>query len=349
MAKSHRAVPAYRPHKPTGQAVIRLNGHDHYLGRHGTPASRAEYDRLIAEWLSNGRQLPPTPTTDADGLDINELIVADLDFAQVYYRKGDQPAPEYDNIRLALRPLQRLYGDTPVASFGPLALKAVRQSMIDAGLARGHINQRIGRIVRLFKWGVENELVSPTVHQALKAVAGLRKGRSNARESKPVKPVADAMVDAVQPFVARQVQAMIQLQRLTVMRSGEVTTMRACDLDMTGRVWVYTPAAHKMDYRDRERKIYLGPQAQAIVCEWLLPELSAYLFDHREAIEEQRQEKRRRRKTPSTPSQRARKPKANPGRALGLVIRSSPTTTPSCAAATVRSPIPLMTGSGRRT
>jgi hypothetical protein len=30
--------------------------------------------------------------------------------------------------------------------------------MIDAGLARTTINQRVGRIVRLFKWAVENEL-----------------------------------------------------------------------------------------------------------------------------------------------------------------------------------------------
>ena len=72
--------------------------------------------------------------------------------------------------------------------FRPLALKAVRQAMIDAGLARTTINQRVGRIVRLFKWAVENELVPPTVHQALKAVRGLQKGRSSARETKPVKP-----------------------------------------------------------------------------------------------------------------------------------------------------------------
>jgi hypothetical protein len=31
-------VPSYRRHKPTGQAVVTLNGKDHYLGRWNTVA-----------------------------------------------------------------------------------------------------------------------------------------------------------------------------------------------------------------------------------------------------------------------------------------------------------------------
>ena len=46
--------PSYRLHKPTGHAVVTLNGRDFYPGRHGSPASWAEYDRLIAQWLANG-------------------------------------------------------------------------------------------------------------------------------------------------------------------------------------------------------------------------------------------------------------------------------------------------------
>ena len=50
-------VPTYRKHKSTGQAVVTLGGKDHYLGRYGTKDSKAEYDRLIAEWLAGGRRL----------------------------------------------------------------------------------------------------------------------------------------------------------------------------------------------------------------------------------------------------------------------------------------------------
>ena len=40
-------VPSYRRHKPTGQAVVTLNGKDHYLGKWNSKVSRVEYDRLI--------------------------------------------------------------------------------------------------------------------------------------------------------------------------------------------------------------------------------------------------------------------------------------------------------------
>ena len=61
--------PAYRLYKRTGQAVVTLGGRDYYLGPHGTKVSRDEYDRLVGEWLTNGRQLH----TNADGY----LTIAD--------------------------------------------------------------------------------------------------------------------------------------------------------------------------------------------------------------------------------------------------------------------------------
>jgi integrase len=140
---------------------------------------------------------------------------------------------EPTNIRLAVRPILRLYGHSQAGDFGPLALKAVRQAMIEAGICRLEVNRRIGRIGRAFKWAVENELVPPSVHHGLKAVAWLRRGRSEARESFPVRPVPEAFVDAIRGHVARQVWAMIELQRLTGMRPGEVCRMRTCDLDMS--------------------------------------------------------------------------------------------------------------------
>ena len=58
--------------------------------------------------------------------------------------------------------------------------------MIRAGNCRSEINRRVGRIVRMFKWGVSEELVPPLVYEALRTVPGLRKGRSGAREKPPV-------------------------------------------------------------------------------------------------------------------------------------------------------------------
>ncbi len=48
-----QSIPKYRKHRATGQAVC--SGRDHYLGPHGTKASRLEYDRLIGNgWLMVG-------------------------------------------------------------------------------------------------------------------------------------------------------------------------------------------------------------------------------------------------------------------------------------------------------
>jgi hypothetical protein len=70
----HRSprTPSYRLHRPTGQAVVTLSGRDFYLGKYGTSESRAEYDRLTAEWLANGRALGAAGAAD---LTVNELIV----------------------------------------------------------------------------------------------------------------------------------------------------------------------------------------------------------------------------------------------------------------------------------
>ena len=57
MSKTIR-VPSYRLHSPTGQAVVTLNGKDHYLGKWNTKPGKAEYNRLIGEWLAGDTYLP---------------------------------------------------------------------------------------------------------------------------------------------------------------------------------------------------------------------------------------------------------------------------------------------------
>ena len=264
-----RIIPSYRLHKPTGQAVVRLDGRDIYLGKHDSEASREKYRRVIAEWLSSGSP-PPAAATVAPGMSNNptvaELILAYWRHAEAYYRRPDgTPTAEPAKIKLALRPLRSLYAMTPAAEFGPKALKALRDSMVADGLCRRTANQRTGIVVRMFRHAVENELIPPTVHEALTAVKGLKAGRSGARESKVVRPVADADVDAIRPFVTRQVWALVELMRLTGMRSGEAVIMRSADIDRSGEVWAYTPSRHKTEHHGRRRTIYLGPKARAIV------------------------------------------------------------------------------------
>lgn len=83
--------------------------------------------------------------------------------------------------------------------------------MVKADLCRNEVNKRHGRIVRMFKWGVSQKLVPPSMHHGLPQVSGLRRGRTEARESEPVPPVADAIVDRVKPYVTERIWTMIEL------------------------------------------------------------------------------------------------------------------------------------------
>ena len=83
------------------------------------------------------------------------------------------------------------------------------------------VNRYTQRIRKVCKGGVENDLVPASVLHGLQVVRALRKGRTDVRESKPVRPVPGEYVDAIRPHVSAQVWAMIELQRLTGMRSGE--------------------------------------------------------------------------------------------------------------------------------
>jgi len=327
--------PRYRFHKQSGQAVVSLprgdgTYHDVLLGPFDTPESRLEYARVIAEWEANGRQML-CRKGGATGLSLNEVILAYWQHAEGYYRHPDgTPTSEADNIRLALRPLKRLYGHTPAADFDSLGLEAVRDEMIRGGRCRSRVNRDISRVRRLFRWAAAKKLVPLSVHQGLATVEGLRAGRSEARETEPVRPVAEQVVEATLPHMRPQVAAMARLQLLTGMRPGEVVVMRGMDLEMTGKVWVYRPGndagphgKHKTAYRGQARVILIGPRAQEVLRPWLRLNLREYLFQPREAMEHYRTGLRRNRKTPIAPSQARRQPKSRPKRAPGDRYRVS--------------------------
>jgi hypothetical protein len=122
MARAASRLPSYRLHKPSGQAVVTLNGKDHYLGPHGTEASRAAYDRLVGEWQVNGRR--PVDSASA-GLTIQELILAYWRHAERHYVKDGKPTSQLVLVKRVLRIVREAYGDEPAAGFGPLALKTL--------------------------------------------------------------------------------------------------------------------------------------------------------------------------------------------------------------------------------
>tara|TARA_R110002049_G_scaffold305056_1_gene500975 strand:+ start:9914 stop:10165 length:252 start_codon:yes stop_codon:yes gene_type:complete len=59
--KRKGATPSYRLHRASGNAVVTVDGRDHYLGKYDTPESLEKYARLIAERAVTGEV-----TTDRD-------------------------------------------------------------------------------------------------------------------------------------------------------------------------------------------------------------------------------------------------------------------------------------------
>ena len=270
-----KSVPSYLRHA-TGQGFSRVNGENIYFGVYGSPESLAKYEDFRREWLLQHGEVHKCQLT------VDELALLYIAHAQQYYRKNGVPTSEVSCVQTSLRFLVGKYGTCRVREFGPNKLKEVRQLMIDYGLVRDSINKNIDRIRRAFRWGVENEKVPAEILAALVAVRGLGKGRSDARDTEPVKPVPFERVEAIQPYVKPPVWAMIQVQLFTGARPGEVLIMRGCDLDMTGDVWAYIPASHKTEHHGRGRTIFIGPRAQTIIRPFLKADPLAYLFSPRD-------------------------------------------------------------------
>jgi hypothetical protein len=111
-------LPSYRYHKSSGMAIVTLNGRDVYLGRHNSPESRAEYDRVIKAWLDNGRKAARSDERSPTDLTVNGLLLSFWQFAKGHYRVTDRNrSSELNNDRDSLQLLRSHFGGTVASSF----------------------------------------------------------------------------------------------------------------------------------------------------------------------------------------------------------------------------------------
>jgi integrase len=296
-------VPSYRRHKASGQAVVTIAGRDIYLGAYGSAASKREYRRHLSEWVAAGcpSMMVRDPVAE---LTVAELILRYWHHAKTYYKSETRDG----TIAPTLRRLRRLYGPTRVAEFGPLALKAFRQSLLDERdnknrrLSRGYINKAVQWVRRVFRWGVSEQLVEAGILHSLGAVEGLKYGRTPAPETEPVTPVADSLVEATLPFLPVVVADMVRVQRLTGMRPGEVCAMTVGEIDTSGEVWLFSPRHHKTAHHGKSRVVPLGPRTQAVLQRYLKPDLSGPVFSPAESERARKAAIRAQNRTPFTPS-----------------------------------------------
>jgi integrase len=313
-----RKIPAYRHHRASGLAVVTLSGRDHYLGPHGSSESHREYERLIAEWLAGGR----VPLAEASpDLTVEEALASYWGHAAGYYVGPDgQPTSQLDRVARSLTPVRALYAATLARSFGPVALQAVRAWMVRQGWSRKVVNQRVDCVKRAFKWLVAQQLVPASVYEGLRALEGLKKGRTAAPERAPIRPAPEEAIAAALPLLSAPLRDAAELQLLSAARPGEVLALRVCDLDRSTPVWVYRVGAHKHAHRDHARLVLIGPRGQELIRPRLEAALGrgpdSYLFRPVDAMADFRARQRNLRQTKVQPSQEDRskaRPRKQPG------------------------------------
>jgi integrase len=292
MPRLTRAVPKLSKRTTNGicYAVTRIGGKLHYCGKWNTRAARAEYDRLVAEWLQAGR---PAHTPEPEDVTVGQLVAEFWKHCKGYY----QPAVA-GHFKAVLRELRKRYGHLPVAEFGPKSLKALRASWVDAGQSRKHVNQKVARIKQAFRWAVAEELCPVEVHQRLATLPGLRKGKTDARETTPVPPVPLDVFEATLPYLPPVLQDLLRLQLYSGSRPGEIAELKPGEVDTTGDVWEYRPAEHKTAHHDKSRVIYIGPKGQDVLRPYLLRPADQHCFRPCESEKKRRRERTEQRKTP---------------------------------------------------
>lgn len=297
MPRLKSSVPRYRRHKASGQAMVTLNGVDHYLGRFGTKTSEHEYDRLIGEWLVNGRQLHDD---EIKSISITELCIDYTIRSKAYYRKNGKLTKEFENVKCVMKELRAVYGKMHATEFGPIRFKSFRERFVKRGLLRETINHYIRHVVSAFQLAVENEKIPVDIHNALRAVGSLKKGRCEAKEGEKIPPVERKVVEATLPFLPEIVADMVSLQLLTGMRPQEVCLVRPCDIDRSRDVWAYTPIAHKTEHKDKSRVVYIGPKGQTILSSYLDRTEDGFCFSPKESATRQRMKRTQNRVTPKS-------------------------------------------------
>ena len=277
--------PKYSLHKKSGQARVIVHGKHVYLGRYNSPESIAGYERICAELEAKAPEF--------SDITLARLCILFMKHAEVYYRKPDgTPTNEASNFRSSLRHIVRECPSLPVRQFGPLKLKQVRDTMIEAGLARKTINAWVRRIRHMIKWAVSQELATTSVLESLRTLEPLKAGRTEARETFGKSAVDVKRIEAIRPLLTRPVRALVDFMLHTGCRPSEAVSMRWSEIDTAADVWTYRPSDHKTKHKGKGRVIQIGPRAQQVLN--AVRELSRtdFVFDPQTGVDEIAQQQR---------------------------------------------------------
>jgi integrase len=202
---------------------------------------------------------------------VSELCAIWADHCREYYRHPDgTPTSMATNAVLAVRLFRDLYGNAAVAELTHADMLQLRDALVRSGVARTTVNRRLWCVKYMIEWALDEAIIPATVKAELTQVRGVKRGRTNAPERQPVRPVDDATIAATVAHMMPNTADMVRVHRLTGMRPCELCSLRWSLIDTSRTPWVYRvpPEVNKNDWRGelgQPRVVCIGPKARAIL------------------------------------------------------------------------------------
>ncbi|MDB5344291.1 MAG: site-specific tyrosine recombinase XerD [Schlesneria sp.] len=286
MSRPRNTIPKFSVDR-NGRAFTKVHGCFISLGRSDDPQSRIRYAAVLTEQAS-GR---PAVVTPKAAVTLNELFLK--------YVTDELPrfsSSERHCQMTVIRMVRQLFGFVPVAEFGPLKLRAVRDAMVAgdpnqkdrAGKpnprkpwSRNTVNRQVKRLRAIIRWGVSWEMVSSTVVDALDTVASLTAAETTAAESIPRVAVPAVAFHAVRGVLREKHRDMLDLLSLTGARPGELLKLTTGMIDRSGPIWRCELTQHKTTHRGKTRVLFFNEAAQLILRKYLQADPDAKLLKMR--------------------------------------------------------------------
>lgn len=248
--RKSESLPAILQNKK-GEFYCNWNRNRYYLGR-SAEIAKEKLLKLLTEGITPEKcqkKVKISKKISTKELTLLELVEKFMDAWKEH--------SHFSKVRTIAKMILPLYGTSPAREFGPKCLTDCRSRWVDENLTRNYINKLVGWIVRMFRWGVTEELVPLETVQKLEMVEPLGDGK--ARDSEEREDVSDMDVLKTLPFLSETVRDMVILQRISGMRPSELFRMTLEQfVQRDENSWVYVPFKHKTKAHKKGRVIAFG-------------------------------------------------------------------------------------------